>query len=251
MELGPALIVDGQAARAVEPGPCRCRNAAWPVASVAVRLACGSSDVRGDGVNGNRFDSLSRALARRHSRRTTVRHLALASIVGSLASVGSHAFVLAFPARQAECPPTYPWLDCDGFCVNIETDPNHCGNCGVACYPGESCSAGSCTQCGGTLAPCGESCVDLQSDHDNCGGCGVLCQNWENCVAGLCFADPTEPGGSESCPSWLTYCDGFCVDTQRDDENCGGCRSRCQPLVMECREGRCVVVEDPCFPSVC
>jgi len=201
-------------------------------------------------MDGDRFDALALALARRQCRRTLVLRFGLAGInAGILGRIGSPPDALALPARQEGCS-GYPWRECDGLCVNIETDPNHCGGCGVGCVPGESCSAGSCSLCG-PLNQCGEACVDLQSDPAHCGGCGVRCHNWEACISGQCYAEPVDPGPPQGCPSGLTLCDGFCIDIQRDDEHCGGCRVRCQPLLMECREGRCVVLEDPCWPSVC
>lgn len=202
-------------------------------------------------MNGDRFDALLLSLAQRQSRRAAIRRLGAAgALAGAFARSRMSVSVFALPARQVDCF-SYPWRECDGLCVNIETDAAHCGGCGVACEPGEECRAGSCSRCGGTLSLCGETCVDLQSDAANCGGCGALCQNWETCEAGRCFAEAVPPPPPPGCPPGLTECDGICVDTQHDDENCGGCRVRCQPLVMECRDARCVVVEDPCFPHVC
>jgi len=38
-----------------------------------------------------------------------------------------------------------PGLDfCDGQCVDTETDPDHCGGCGVECLPEETCVSGEC-----------------------------------------------------------------------------------------------------------
>ena len=33
---------------------------------------------------------------------------------------------------------------CNDFCVDTDTNPNHCGNCNVACDPGETCVRGEC-----------------------------------------------------------------------------------------------------------
>ena len=40
---------------------------------------------------------------------------------------------------------------CDGVCVNTQSDPGHCGGCGEACDPGQTCDAGECFG-GGTLS---------------------------------------------------------------------------------------------------
>ncbi|MCD6498021.1 MAG: hypothetical protein J7M25_06915 [Deltaproteobacteria bacterium] len=42
------------------------------------------------------------------------------------------------------------------------------------------------------------------------------------------------------CPDGLTGCDGTCVDTETDDENCGACGHRCGDGET-CREGTCMV----------
>ncbi|RMH00504.1 MAG: hypothetical protein D6705_00215 [Deltaproteobacteria bacterium] len=41
------------------------------------------------------------------------------------------------------CSPDLPDL-CDGECVDLQTDPNHCGDCATVCGPGASCIAGTC-----------------------------------------------------------------------------------------------------------
>jgi hypothetical protein len=194
-------------------------------------------------VNGDAFDSLMRALARRQSRRITVTQL---SAVGLLASVFGHALqpsARAVPSRQAGC---WPWTICGESCVDLQTDPLHCGACDVACGLDEACFFGACgrvTPCDGPLTLCGDRCVDLQSDHQNCGACGAGCQNWEHCTAGVCIEDPLP-----ACPSGLERCDDFCVDLMHDDEHCGGCGSACEWFLEECRDGRCVVVEEPHIP---
>jgi hypothetical protein len=197
-------------------------------------------------VNGDRFDALLRALARRQSRRVTVRQLSVAGAFVSLfARAGASPSALALPARQVDCPP--PWLDCEGVCVDLQTDPNHCGECGRFCGLDQFCHMGVCAAipaCDGGQVLCGETCVDLQSDQRNCGWCGTGCQNWERCLAGVCIADPVP-----ECPPGLTRCDDDCVDTLHDDANCGDCRRTCQLFVSECRDGRCVVIEEPHIPG--
>lgn len=201
-------------------------------------------------MNGDRFDALLVSLTHRQSRRAALQRLGVAAAAGAFVRATGSSPAQAAPARQIACF-SYPWQECDGVCVHIETDAGHCGGCGFACEPGDACRAGSCSRCGGTLSLCGDVCVDLQGDPANCGWCGARCQNWETCVSGACFSEAVPPPPPPGCPPGLTECSGMCVDTQHDDENCGACRVRCQPLVMECRDARCVVVEDPCFPHVC
>ncbi|HSK02406.1 MAG TPA: hypothetical protein VK932_14235, partial [Kofleriaceae bacterium] len=82
-----------------------------------------------------------------------------------------------------------PLKDCssDPFlhaCVDVRTDPNHCGDCSVTCDPGEVCAGGGCV-CNPTSLVCGGACVDPATDKDNCGRCGRSCGGGD-CVGGDC-----------------------------------------------------------------
>ena len=93
---------------------------------------------------------------------------------------------------------------CNGVCVDIQTDPNHCGACKTVCSNGATCINGSCFTKGprkckkvgtcGNFISCGSSpgsscacvsdystgklsCVDLSSPC-------VACQFASNCTAG-------------------------------------------------------------------
>ena len=54
------------------------------------------------------------------------------------------------------------------LCIDLGTDPAHCGTCGNACPATSSCIDGTCS-CPGSQSICNESCVDLTSDRANCG----------------------------------------------------------------------------------
>jgi hypothetical protein len=111
--------------------------------------------------------------------------------------------------------------NCNGMCVNLNTDNGNCGNCGHACPSGNPCNYGRCCaspvgdpkNCGGVscfrasyniYAPCGEEncqavCLEINpwdadcglttgaqhvkfySDVNNCGGCGFRCNATEIC----------------------------------------------------------------------
>ncbi|MAC25698.1 MAG: hypothetical protein CMH59_04345, partial [Myxococcales bacterium] len=62
-------------------------------------------------------------------------------------------------------------VECSGECVDVGSDPDHCGACGTSCGAGEVCSEGSCgLSCGGaTPTLCGDRCVDTTSDRNHCG----------------------------------------------------------------------------------
>src|SRR5262249_13056246 len=80
----------------------------------------------------------------------------------------------------AACMP--PQTDCGGACLNLATDPRHCGS--WMSWPSASlrfatCTGGICGQggCWPGLTSCSNptSCVDLQKDPLNCGACGTVC----------------------------------------------------------------------------
>src|SRR5262245_20417844 len=51
-------------------------------------------------------------------------------------------------------------VDCGGGCTDLETDPANCGACGVACGPGNGCTAGACgCECEVGWIACDASCI--------------------------------------------------------------------------------------------
>lgn len=82
---------------------------------------------------------------------------------------------------------------CDDQCFDLDTDPNHCGDCVTACGPGELCGDGECVlDCPMGQKECGGSCVDTATDENHCGGCGIVCGMCETCD-GACVPDPPPP----------------------------------------------------------
>lgn len=71
-----------------------------------------------------------------------------------------------------------------GSCVDLKTDPNHCGSCDTVC-PESACVGGVCG-CAASLASCGGTCVDTQSSTSNCGSCGNVCALGQTCASGVC-----------------------------------------------------------------
>ncbi len=98
--------------------------------------------------------------------------------------------------RCGACPPGQ--ARCGGVCVDVQSNPAHCGTCGNACAPGTACQGGACACTGGTTS-CGGACVDTSNDNSNCGGCGVVCGSGKTCQSGAC-----------QCPSGTTLCGGVC-----------------------------------------
>ncbi|MBR4985847.1 MAG: hypothetical protein IKY83_08920 [Proteobacteria bacterium] len=121
--------------------------------------------------------------------------------------------------------------DCDGACVDLQTDNAHCGVCGNECKGGEKCMAGVCSlSCPDKQVDCGETCADLTSDVNHCGSCGNVCKDGEKCVESECVV---------SCLEGQMACDGVCVDLKRDSLNCGGCGQICMDIQI-CEDGTCV-----------
>ena len=105
-------------------------------------------------------------------------------------------------------------------CIDVQTDPKHCGQCGNACKSGETCQFGTCKPpCKSGLTACQTGCQDLQVDVNNCGKCGTTCPSGESCQKGVCLRP--------SCKSGETVCAGKCVLLQSDVAHCGRCRNAC------------------------
>ncbi len=74
-----------------------------------------------------------------------------------------------------------PLAACNGACVNLNTDPQSCGKCGLTCPAATpNCANGACvltcaTDAGPALTNCNNACVNEAIDTANCGRCGNTC----------------------------------------------------------------------------
>jgi hypothetical protein len=112
-------------------------------------------------------------------------------------------------------------------CIDVMTDPAHCGGCDMPCPPGIACDQGTCACPDGTMQ-CGDACVDPTADGQHCGGCDQPCEADLVCLDGQC---------SMGCGA-LTECAGGCVDPDTNALHCGGCDSPC-PSGAACEGGAC------------
>src|SRR5215211_822280 len=139
---------------------------------------------------------------------------------------------------------------CNGVCVDLLSNPNHCGACGEVCpgIGGLVCAGGRCG-CPSGWTDCSQApnvpqgtegyCADLRSNTGNCGACGFSCATGETCRDGRCRGT-----GAAQCADGLTDCDGTCVDLQTNPNNCGACDARCAS--QTCSNGECGPDEPTC-----
>ncbi len=142
----------------------------------------------------------------------------------------------------ATCSGTF----CGAWCVDITSNPFHCGACGNACPAGPNsipqCVAGMCRpRCVRGHLDCDASlpgCETLASSLMNCGACGRAC-------AGSNMYCADGGGGDFSCePSCRgsTPCGTVCADFADSPLNCGACGMACPTMPnadSQCNNGVC------------
>ncbi|MFB6374567.1 MAG: MXAN_6577-like cysteine-rich protein [Bradymonadaceae bacterium] len=106
---------------------------------------------------------------------------------------------------------------CDGSCVGVRRNAEHCGACGNSCSGKEVCTKGSCI-CPRYHDRCNGTCVPTHTDPDNCGQCGNACSGEKVCSSASCAVE---------CLPGREACGRTCVDTKTDSDNCGGCGESC------------------------
>ncbi|KAJ8766526.1 hypothetical protein K2173_023773 [Erythroxylum novogranatense] len=84
--------------------------------------------------------------------------------------------------RKGESPPARLRC-CRNQCVDVSSDPNNCGFCGIRCPFAWQC--------------CHGFCVDTNINHFNCGRCGNRCPRGVRCLYGMCGY-----GGQPTSPDW-------------------------------------------------
>lgn len=138
----------------------------------------------------------------------------------------------ACPAWAATCPGSR--FPCD---VDLTSDPNNCGGCGVVCPTRVGngtfdCVDGACVMacdqrswtrdCNGIID---DDCEVTLGTNANCNGCGDTCPD----PSRPCIFDSIAGKGRCGCDGGQSFCGSSCVDTSTSDTNCGACGVRCDP----------------------
>lgn len=179
-----------------------------------------------------RFDSLTRILATRRSRREAVKALVVAAGSGAVAMLGGAA------GAAGRCKAVGQVCKTTADCCPIENN-NYCDASG---------KKATCQHCAHTV--CAGACVDTTSSADHCGGCNRPCATTianatATCAAGQC---------SVACDAGYKACNSACIPS---DVCCGACASPATCNAGECcvtrdaGEGSCLDDADCCGTDVC
>ncbi|AKV03306.1 hypothetical protein AKJ09_09969 [Labilithrix luteola] len=138
------------------------------------------------------------------------------------------------PKGRTNCPTSR--FPCD---VDLLTDTNNCGACGVVCPSNGNgatydCVNGKCALTCQTSSYVGDcdgivdnGCETSLLTNDNCVTCGRKCDPAKPCV------DRAFNDVDCGCHDDQTYCPDApylkCIDTRADDTNCGACGNVCDP----------------------
>ena len=111
---------------------------------------------------------------------------ALAVFVAGASSCGEVSLDATEHCQDGICPCPPPYARCKESCVDVSTDRENCGACGVRCAEGLSCHESQC-ECGPGKTLCLGRCADTRRDPENCGTCGVICMTPSACMDGVCM----------------------------------------------------------------
>jgi len=149
---------------------------------------------------------------------------------------------------------------CAGACVDLTSDPRHCGGCGMRCDAPPNavaaCMASACSfECDEGYADCdgnaANGCESTLRELDHCGRCGERCERpgaVTSCATGECLA--------LGCLPLFGDCDGEAANGCEEDlssnlARCGGCNVACPTGVSHgetaCLAGRCTLTCSPGF----
>lgn len=144
---------------------------------------------------------------------------------------------------------------CDANCVNLLTNPSHCGACGRACSARlnqvASCDAGTCSvACAARYASCttdGGCETNTMTDERNCGRCGMVCRDPGGVTANTVFGCH-DGQCTRACVGGFGNCDsnpdnGCETNIRTHAAHCGRCGAACSlaNATPVCRDGVCAI----------
>ena len=140
----------------------------------------------------------------------------------------------ASPIVGGECSEGFS--ACSRLCVDLMSDPSHCGACGVMCGASQVCSMGECVTDDGGGVDGGGSDGGDDSGVDGGGSDG----GDDGGVDGGGSDGGGSDGGSGVCPCGPgeICCGLVCVDPDSDPLHCGTCDNACGPMEF-CALGVC------------
>lgn len=152
----------------------------------------------------------------------------------SAAANGSSRSYACSTGCSAEAP-----VLCGMSCIDIMSDPQHCGACDTPCPPVANgqpvCQQGTCSQkCNANHHLCGHDCLSDRSTES----CGTACGACQTPNGAQATCDGRTCGFICTNPRALLKCDDGCFPS--DDRNCGACGNDCSANGTVCDGTRCV-----------
>jgi hypothetical protein len=94
---------------------------------------------------------------------------------------------------------------------------------------GATCTNGCCDSTGKCVLPAAQSASGCGTGGSVCAPCTAIANSTASCASGVC---------TDTCKQGYALCNGVCINTQSDNNNCGGCGLACP---SGCSAGECLV----------